>query len=82
MGIAAEVVFVGAYLDQVEALAFFVGDGVGTDQLEIGLEATVNGVVIGTEFDHGFLPGVQEGHVLRADLGFDQQIVFQRYDFQ
>src|SRR5690606_20428563 len=80
--VAAQVAFLGAQLDQVEALAFFVGDGIGADQFEVGLEAAVDGEVVGGELDHGFLPRVEEGHVLRAYPGFDQQVVFQRDDLQ
>ncbi|MNI23254.1 hypothetical protein D3C73_768340 [compost metagenome] len=74
-------VFVGTHLNQIEAVALIVGDGVSADQLQLGAQAAVNGVVVGTELDHGFLARMQECNVLRADLGFDQQVVFQRHDF-
>src|SRR3990167_7078195 len=80
--VTAQVAFIRTNLNQVEALAFFIGDGVGADQFQIGFHAAIDGEVVGAELDHGFLPGMEEGHILEAHLGFDQQAVVQRDDFQ
>ena len=73
---------VGAQSDHVVGgLLVFISDGVGADAFELGLQATVDRVVVSGELDHRFLPWVQEGDVLRADLGFYQQGVVQRHDF-
>ena len=72
---------IGAHLDQVETVAFFISDGVGADQFELGFQPSIDGVVVGGELDHGLLAGMEEGHILWTYLGLDQQVVFQRYHF-
>ncbi|MNV19820.1 hypothetical protein D3C71_1107010 [compost metagenome] len=73
---------VGAQLDDVVGgFLVFVGNGVGTDLLQLGLHPAVDGVVIGGKFHRRFLARVQERDVLRADLRLDQQGVVQRHDF-
>ena len=74
-------IFVGAHLDQVKAVALVVGDGVGTNQFQFGAHASVNRVVISAELDHGFLSRMQKRDILRSYFGLDQQVIFQRYDF-
>ncbi|MNN14324.1 hypothetical protein D3C81_1273850 [compost metagenome] len=72
---------IGAQLDQViRGLLVFIGDGVGTDLFQLGLEATVDGVVIGSELDGCLLARVQERDVLGQDLGLDDQRVVQWHD--
>ncbi|MNG15305.1 hypothetical protein D3C84_991250 [compost metagenome] len=80
--VTAQVIFVGAHLDQVKGIALVIGHGVGADQFQLGFEPAVDGVVVRTELDHRRLPRMQERDVLRADLRFDQQVVFQRHDLQ
>ncbi|MNT33725.1 hypothetical protein D3C72_1696670 [compost metagenome] len=72
---------IGAQLDHVEGVVVFIGNGVGADLFQLGFQAAIDGEVVGSELDHGFLAGMQESDVLRADTRFNQQGVIQRYDF-
>ena len=75
-----QIAFVGTQLDQVKAVALVIGDGVGTNLFQLARQAAINSEVVGGELDHGLLPRMQEGNVLRTNARFDQQGVIQRHD--
>lgn len=81
MILGAQVVLPGAQTHQIERVALFVGNGIRADVFQVGIQAAVNGEIIGSELDCGLLVGAEKGNISRFDLGFDQKGVVQRNDF-
>ena len=63
------------------AAAALVAQGVRADKGHNAIESAVDGVIVGGEFDHGRQSGMDEGDVLRADIGLHQQGVVNGDDF-